>query len=144
MVTSKARAVHAQSRKLNAYERQALQPYIHPADLDAAILHVGVVPFYLLKRFSGITRGNHVYFRAGAYDGTTAAGLALLGHELVHVGQYRQGMNWLTYLWSARRGYFNSAYEMAAFAMQARMLKDLSDSSRISRTTNGRCSEAGN
>jgi hypothetical protein len=128
--------VHTRSRKLNAYERQTLQPYIHPADLDAAILHIGVVPFYLLKRFSGITRGNHIYFRAGAYDGTTAAGLALLGHELVHVGQYREGMNWLTYLWSARRGYFNSAYERAAFAVQARILKDLSDSGRSASGTN--------
>lgn len=122
--------MHTKPRKLNPYERQVLAPYIHPADLDAALLHIGVVPFYLLKRFSGITRGNHIYFRAGAYDGTTAAGLALLGHELVHVGQYREGMNWLSYLWSARRGYFKSAYEIAAFAMQARILKDLSDTCR--------------
>lgn len=125
--------VATKPRKLNSHERQALGPYIHRADLDAAILHIGVVPFYLLKRFSGITRGNHIYFRAGAYDGTTAAGLALLGHELVHVGQYREGMNWLTYLWSARRGYFNSVYEIAAFAMQARILKELSGGSRMKR-----------
>ena len=128
--------VRTQSRKLNSYERQALEPYIPSADLDAAILHIGVVPFYLLKRFSGITRGHHIYFRAGAYDSTTAAGLALLGHELVHVGQYRQGMNWLTYLWSARRGYFNSVYELAAFAVQARILKDLSDSCRMTSGSN--------
>lgn len=125
--------MHAKSRKLNLYERQVLEPYIHPADLDAAILHIGVVPFYLLKRFSGITRGNHIYFRAGAYDGTTAAGLALLAHELVHVGQYREGMNWLTYLWSARRGYFKSVYEIAAFQTQARILKDLSGDCRPKR-----------
>ena len=125
--------MHAKSRKLNSYERQVLEPYIHPADLDAAILHIGVLPFYLLKRFSGITRGNHIYFRAGAYDGTTAASLALLGHELVHVGQYREGMNWLTYLWSARRGYFKSAYEIAAFQTQARILKDLSGDCRPKR-----------
>lgn len=123
--------MHTKSRKLNSYERQALAPYIHPADLDAAILHIGIVPFYLLKRFSGITRGRHIYFREGAYDATSAAGLALLGHELVHVGQYREGMNWLTYLWSARRGYFNSTYEISAFAMQARILKDLSAGQRI-------------
>lgn len=131
------RDAHIQSRKLDSRERQALLPYIHPADLDAAILHIGVVPFYLLKRFSGITRGRHIYFRAGAYDGTTAAGLALLGHELVHVGQYREGMNWLTYLWSARRGYFNSPYEVAAFAMQARILKDLSGNGQTTCATDG-------
>jgi hypothetical protein len=119
-------------RSLSAYERQVLRPYIHPADLEAAILHIGVVPFYLLRRFSGITRGNHIYFRPGAYDSTTAAGLALLGHELVHVGQYREGMNWLTYLWSARRGYHNSAYEFEAFAVQNKIFKDLSGHSRTS------------
>ncbi|MGH9447867.1 MAG: hypothetical protein ACRD3O_19410 [Terriglobia bacterium] len=59
------------------------------------------------------------------YDSTTPAGIAVLGHELVHVGQYREGMNWLEYLWSTRHGYANSKYEIPAYAMQARIEQDL-------------------
>jgi hypothetical protein len=29
-------------------------------------------------------------------------------HAGLHVGQYRNGMNWLTYLWSTRNGYMNT------------------------------------
>lgn len=32
-----------------------------------------------------------IYIRPGEYDETTIDGIALLGHELVHVGQYRTG-----------------------------------------------------
>jgi hypothetical protein len=94
-------------------------------DLDNADLHDGQVPWYLGKDFDGITRGNDIYFRPGYYDADTAAGIALLGHELVHVGQYRNGMNWLTYLWSTRHGYMKSPYEQAAYATQAQINNDL-------------------
>jgi Domain of unknown function (DUF4157) len=90
------------------------------------VLHEGTVPFYLPRRYRGIARGTHIYFRAGAYDSTQPAGLALLGHELIHVGQYRGGMTWLHYIWSVRKGYTQSEYERAAFAMQARIFDDLS------------------
>lgn len=63
------------------------------------------MPWYLGQDFEGITRGNDIYFRPGVYDSTTPAGIAVLGHELVHVGQYRGGMNWLEYLWSTRHDY---------------------------------------
>jgi hypothetical protein len=50
----------------------------------------------------------------------------LLGHELVHVGQYREGMNWTTYLLSNPMGYDkNSRYEKPAYGMQKRILDDL-------------------
>ena len=114
-------------RPLSAQEREALAPYIPAVDLESAVLHEGRVPFYLPGRYHAIARGTHIYFRAGAYDSARPSGLALLGHELVHVGQYRGGMTWLHYLWSVRVGYTNSAYERAAFAMQSRIFKDLSD-----------------
>ena len=113
-------------RPLTSQERQALAAYIPAIDLESAVLHEGTVPFYLPRRYRGIARGTHIYFRAGAYDPAQPAGLALLGHELVHVGQYRGGMTWLHYLWSVRRGYTKSGYERAAFAMQVRIFDDLS------------------
>ncbi|SFO74891.1 protein of unknown function [Geodermatophilus dictyosporus] len=39
------------------------------------------------------TRGNDVYFRAGAYDPTSTEGKRLLAHELAHVVQQRPGVN---------------------------------------------------
>jgi hypothetical protein len=111
-------------RYLTALEKSKLAPYIPQVDLDNAKIH-GRVPWYLWKDFVGITRGNDIYFRPGYYDAETAAGIALLGHELVHVGQYRVGMNWLSYLWSARRGYRSSPYERAAYATQAQIEGDL-------------------
>jgi hypothetical protein len=111
-------------RALTAPEKSKLRPYIPQVDLDNANLHEHV-PWYLWKAFVGITRGNNIYFRPGHYDADTPAGIALLGHELVHVGQYRNGMNWLKYLWSARKGYMNSPYELAAYATQAQIEKDL-------------------
>jgi hypothetical protein len=113
-------------RPLSAGEKDALSPYIAAIDLESAVLHERKVPFYLLRRYQAIARGNHIYVRAGAFDATRALGLALLGHELVHVGQYRGGMTWLHYLWSVRAGYAKSSYERAAVAIQARIFADLS------------------
>ena len=113
------------SRLLTPCEKTTLGPYIPSTDLNAAVLHDGNVPFYLGNNFTGITRGNDIYFRPGIYDPSMPAGLAVLGHELVHVGQYRGGMNWLSYLWSTRHGYSNSPYEQAAYSMQDKIQSEL-------------------
>jgi len=113
------------SRGLSAHERRALSPYIANEDLDSAILHIGKVPWYLPRRFVAIVRGRHVYLRPNAYVAGTVAGIALLGHELIHVGQYRCGMTAAAYLWSARAGYQNNPFEKAAFEMQSRILAEL-------------------
>jgi hypothetical protein len=113
-------------RPLTAQEREALASYIPAVDLESAVLHEGRVPCYLPRRYQAIARGTHIYLGVGVYDPAHPAGLALLGHELVHVGQYRGGMTWLHYLWSVRKGYAKSAYERAAFAMQSRIFEDLS------------------
>jgi hypothetical protein len=114
------------SRPLDARERSALRPFFAAVDLDAAVLHETHVPWYLAARFAGITRGRHIYFRPGVYRAGTVEGLALLGHELVHVGQYRAGMNALKYLLASWRGYRNNLYEIPAFTLQARILRTLS------------------
>ena len=77
--------------------------------------------------YNGITIGKNIYFRQGYYDPSTAEGLSLLGHELVHVDQFRAGLTLRKYLWSARNGYLNSPYERSAYAEEAEILKDLSD-----------------
>src|SRR5882757_9775195 len=115
------------SRGLTVAEISVLSPYISQADLENAVLHTGHVPWYLPRRFGAIVRGNDIYFRSDVYAGDTAAGLALLGHELTHVGQYRTGMTAVRYLCSVMRGYMNSRYEKAAYGVQARILGDLSD-----------------
>jgi hypothetical protein len=106
-------------RAMTACEKKMLSPYIPAVDLDNADLHDGEVPWYLGKDYAGITRGNNIYFRPGVYDASTIDGLAMLGHELVHVGQYRNGMTWLSYLWSTRHGYDNSPYEEEAYAEES-------------------------
>jgi hypothetical protein len=121
-----AYACRCGSRPLDAREKRALGPYFAAVDLDAAILHETHVPWYLAAGFSAITRGRHIYFRPGGYRAGTVAGLALLGHELVHVGQYRAGMNALKYLLASWRGYRKNRYEIPAFAVQACILRMLS------------------
>jgi RHS repeat-associated protein len=112
-------------RPLTQCEKDLLLPYIPDIDLNNADLHDGKVPWYLPKQYDGITRGNDIYFRPGVYDSTTLSGIAVLGHELVHVGQYREGMTWYGYLWDARHGYDTSKYEPPAYAEQAQIEKDL-------------------
>jgi len=63
----------------------------------------------------GITTGNDIYFRPNAYDPTTIEGLAKLGHELVHVGQFRNGMTWAKYVWALRHGYDDNPHEKPAY-----------------------------
>ena len=114
-------------RPLTECEKTLLAPYIPKIDLELAHVHEARVPWYLPKRFAGITRGNDIYFRAQAYNPDTAQGVALLGHELVHVGQYRNGMTAFKYLWSSRKGYSTETkYEKPAYALERKILRDFS------------------
>jgi hypothetical protein len=76
-------------------------------------------------RFSGITLENDIYARPNVYDPTRAAGLAFLGHELTHVGQFRNGMTRIGYLRMAFRDYENSRPEVPAFSLQAEIQAEL-------------------
>ncbi|WP_051979009.1 RHS repeat-associated core domain-containing protein [Edaphobacter aggregans] len=109
-------------RPLSDCEKRKLAPYIPKVDLDNADVHPGKVPWYfhfVSEDYEGITRGNDVYFRPGVYDPSTVEGIAKLGHELVHVGQYRNGMTWPAYAWASRRGYDpNNRYEKPAYDKQ--------------------------
>lgn len=86
------------------------------------------------------TSGNTVYFAPGAYDPYSAAGIALIGHEALHVQQFQE-MGRLgfyarygrEYLGGRLRGmshseaYLNISLERNAFSLQARIRQDLID-----------------
>ncbi len=114
-------------RRLTTREKALLEPFIPAEDLDGAVLHVGDMPLYMAlqpdKR--AITRGADIYFEDPSWTFRTADQLASLAHELTHVGQYREGMTWASYLWSARNGYMQSQYEIPAFAMYDRVYASL-------------------
>jgi RHS repeat-associated protein len=113
-------------RPLTDCEKRILGPYIPQEDLDKADVHDGHVPWYLPDDMDGITRGRDIYFRPGAYPYGTPAGFKILAHELVHVGQYREGMTWVSYFWSVRKGYAeNSKYEKLAYDMGSKVRRDL-------------------
>lgn len=85
-------------RPLTDSEKDYLSPYIPQRDLDNADVHVGEMPGYVPSWATGITLGNDIYFRDPNQTFTTPVDLGLLGHELVHVGQYADGMTLLSYL----------------------------------------------
>ena len=112
-------------RPLSTDEKALLSPYIPSVDLENADVIEDRVPWYLSDEMDGITRGNKIYLRPGAYHPGTLDGTALLGHELVHVGQYRKGATVLSFLWSYKFGYWKSRYERTAYAIQRRIYADL-------------------
>ena len=108
-------------RPLSDAEKTVLAPYIPGRDLDGARLHIGEMPFFAPSWANGITLGNQIYFRNPQQTFVAAADVALLGHELVHVGQFADGMTVLAYLWASRNGYANNPYEIAAYAVQRKI-----------------------
>lgn len=116
------------SRPLTVRERTIFAPYFTHQVLDAARIvdgnFGGRVPFWLRRDMCAVVLNNHIYLRAGAYQPETAQGLALLGHELMHVAQYLTGMTVWRYIWSCRNGYRNSGYEQQAYALGKRVMID--------------------
>jgi RHS repeat-associated protein len=110
-------------RPLTEHEIKLLEPYIPKIDLDNADIHVGDMPWYAPDWAVGITRGNNIYFKDAKQTFCTPSDIALLGHELVHVGQYREGMTWLSYL--LQGSYENNKYEIPAYALQGKIQSEL-------------------
>jgi RHS repeat-associated protein len=84
-------------RPLTNCEKEKLGPYIPKTDLDKADIRekwppkaFKFLPIPLLpKEVEALTIGNTIFMRPGRYDPAIVKGLALLGHELFHVGQFR-------------------------------------------------------
>ena len=115
-------------RPLTDCEKRLLKPYIPEVDLNHAQIYDQAEPDGLPEGYDAVTNHNDILIRPGKYNSTTAAGLALLGHELVHVGQWRDGMSEYDYLWEARKNGTGRAnkYEKPAYDMQKRIEDDLS------------------
>ena len=118
----------ADGRPLTPTERARYAAHFEPDVLDAARVIDGRVPFWLRPDMLGVTLGPRIYLRRGAYDADSANGVELLGHELVHVRQYRDGMTVWRYLWASRRGYRRNPYETEAYAIGARIRAEASAS----------------
>ena len=118
----------AQGRPLNAQEHAALKQYFNARVLVEARIVDGSfgcrVPFWLRRDMCAVVLDNTIYFRAGYYVANTPKGLSLLGHELTHVAQFMHGMTTFDYIWSCRKGYMQSPYEVQAYAMGARIAQD--------------------
>ena len=118
-------------RPLSLQERAFFGPYFAQIVLDKARIVEGKVPFWLRRSMCAVVLGDTVYLRAGAYQPNTKRGVALLGHELTHVSQFLHGMNLLKYVWSCRYGYFNSVYEIEAYAKGQRIASDFLANSNV-------------
>ena len=114
-----------QGRLLSLQEKLALKPYFNAQVLHQARIVDGNVPFWLRRDMCAVVLNKTIYFRAGYYAANTAKGLSLLGHELTHVAQFMYGMTTFDYIWSCRKSYMQSPYEVQAYAMDARILQDL-------------------
>jgi elongation factor P hydroxylase len=105
-------------RPLNDYEKNLLTPYIPQIDLDNADIHEDGTPWYVSSAAKGETEYNDIYFKKGAYNSCTAHGIALLAHELVHVGQYRDGLTPLGYILDPDR---RQTYEVPAYDLEEKV-----------------------
>ena len=111
-------------RPLTDTEKTLYASYIPQNALNVAVVFDGKVPFWLKSEMDGITLGNNIYFRPGAYVPDSAGGAEILGHELVHVSQYLNGMTYAGYLWESRNGYRNNKYEVEAYSVGAKIRAD--------------------
>jgi hypothetical protein len=105
-----------QGRPLTLQERAVFKPYFAHVVIEQARIIDGRVPFWLRRDMCAVVLGRRIYFRAGAYQPNTKRGAELLGHELTHVSQFLHGMRLFDYIWSCRKGYMQSQYEIEAYA----------------------------
>lgn len=117
-----------QGRALSATERALFKPYFAARVIEQARIVEGYVPIWLRRNMCAVVLGRCIYLRPGAYEANTRQGVALLGHELVHVSQFLHGMTIMRYLWSCRRGYRHSHYEIQAYATGAMIARDFQSS----------------
>jgi Domain of unknown function (DUF4157) len=108
--------MNSEGRPLTLQECAVFKPYFAHSVIEQARIIDGRVPFWLRRNMCAVVLGRRVYFRAGAYQPNTKRGAELLGHELTHVSQYLHGMTVLNYIWSCRKGYMQSPYEIEAYA----------------------------
>jgi hypothetical protein len=112
-------------RKLTSGEKEFFKSWFSADILDRARV-TEKAPFFLPGSFYGITLYNVIYLRR--YNPDDIYCLSMLGHELVHVRQYAEGMTIMSYLRSCKKGYSKSCYEMEAYEMEHQIRKFLETS----------------
>lgn len=117
-----------QARCLSEYEKQSLAPFFAASTLNIARIIDGKVPFWLRSCMCAVVLHNKIYFRHGAYQAHSVAGLALLAHELTHVEQFLSGMTVWRYCWASRFGYARNCYEKVAIRVENEVKVALSQS----------------
>lgn len=100
---------------MSAEERQLFGPFFPQNVIEQARIVDGAVPFWLRRNMCAVVLGCKIYFRPNVYWPNTKRGVELLGHELTHVSQFLHGMSVFSYLWSCRKGYRKSPYEVEAY-----------------------------
>ena len=108
-------------RPLTRIELSRYAPYFSADVLTQTRVVDGQVPRWLRPDMCGVTLGSRIHFRDGAYDASTADGVELLAHELVHVRQFLEGMTLGQYVWACRRGYRRNRFEVEAYDLAARV-----------------------
>ncbi len=115
----------------------ALDPYFKNYDLRNIRVREGI-PWYVPGDPRAYTSKNVIFFAPGAYDTTTARGIALIGHEVLHAQQYQEFGTFqfrASYMGEYMGGrlsglshqdaYRNISFERDAFALQDRTRGDL-------------------
>lgn len=117
--------------------KKLLAPYFPGFDLDLISVREGI-PWYVPMRAAAYTDRHKIYFAPGAYDPYSIKGIALIGHEIMHILQYCQHGTWrFRYCYAkawvlgyGRTRSFNEAYrenpfERAAKEMEERIYREL-------------------
>jgi RHS repeat-associated protein len=117
--------------------KDLLKGYFGGFDLNKIDVHQGL-PWWVRSGVGAITLGNDIYFAPGEYDPYSAAGIALIGHEVTHSTQFAtQGSSefYRNYVGdylenrlhgqSDREAYRNIGAEKEARARESQVEKDL-------------------
>jgi len=115
-----------------------LRPYF-PDDFDFASIRLrNGTPWWAVGNPDAVTFRNTIYFGEGVYNPNTAEGISLIGHEVLHVQQFRElgtfrfGARYFGEYVAGRsqglghfRAYSNISLERSAFRLQGRIRYDL-------------------
>lgn len=110
-----------------------------PEDFDFSTIQLkNGIPWWAAGSPDAVTFRNTIYFGEGVYNPNTAGGIALIGHEVLHVQQFRElgtlgfGGRYLgQYIGGRLSGlghgaaYRNISLERAGFDLQGRIRADL-------------------
>jgi hypothetical protein len=116
-----------EGRALSLQEKVIFRPYFAHIVLEQVRIIEGQVPFWLRPSMCAVVLRNRIYLRSGVYLPNTRSGVELLGHELTHVSQFLHGMTILSYLFSCRKGYAQSRYEIEASTKGTLIAKHFDD-----------------